>query len=122
MLIKIFFGLVEITFGLVRASYSLPERADFLCTLKGLGIMEKWSYSCTCMSGKNSEHPHLTAKECRRTVIRPYNMIIMYMQISKKKKNKQRTLSSLPWCQTNVQPFTLKLYTCTFLTKCTCSR
>ena len=25
MLIKIFWGLVEITFGLVRASYSLPE-------------------------------------------------------------------------------------------------
>ena len=49
MLIKIFFGLVEMTFGLVHASYSLPERADFLCTLTGLGIIEKWSYSSTCM-------------------------------------------------------------------------
>ena len=57
MLIKIFFGLIEMTFGLVHASYSLPERADFLCTLTGLGIIEKWSYSCTCTSGKNSEHP-----------------------------------------------------------------
>ena len=35
MLIKNFFGLVEMTFGLVPVSYSLPEwkKTDFLCTL-----------------------------------------------------------------------------------------
>ena len=52
MLIKIFFGLVEITFGLVRASYSLPEwqgvKLTFIAPCSGLHV---WVYGGCNPSG-----------------------------------------------------------------------